>query len=59
MEEVEFLREEARRCRRLAAGTAGTAVSRTLTEMGEEYDRKADELLAKLRPGEESRTPSG
>ena len=41
---MRFLREEARRCRRLAAGSLGTPIAPTLLEMAEQYDRKADEL---------------
>jgi hypothetical protein len=47
MEDVEYLRVEAARCRRLAAGTAGTPVAR-LPEMSDGYDRKADELRCVL-----------
>jgi hypothetical protein len=44
MEEIEFLREEARRCRRLAAGSLGTPIATKLLDMAEQHERKADAL---------------
>ena len=52
MEEIEFLRGEARRCRRLAAGMLGTSIAPTLLQMAEQYDRKADELSGETNLGD-------
>jgi hypothetical protein len=42
-----FLREQAERCRRLAASTLDERVARTLRGMSDEYDQKAKELAAR------------
>jgi hypothetical protein len=52
MKEIEFLRGEARRCRRLAAGMLGTSIAPTLLQMADQCDRKADELLAETNLGD-------
>jgi hypothetical protein len=43
-EDAEFLREQARRCRRLARGIATPDVVRTLEQMAVDYDARADEI---------------
>jgi hypothetical protein len=43
-EDAAFLREQARRCRRLARGVATPDVVETLSRMAEDYDAKADEM---------------
>ncbi len=45
-EDPAFLREEARRCRRLARAISTPDVVRTLTLMAEDYDARADKLEA-------------
>jgi hypothetical protein len=46
-DEAAFLREQARRCRRLARGIATPDVAETLTRMAGEYDARADNLEKK------------
>jgi hypothetical protein len=43
-EDAAFLREQARRCRRLARGVATPDVVVTLNRMAEDYDSKAEEM---------------
>ena len=43
-DDAAFLREQARRCRRLARDISTPDVVRTLTSMAEEYDARADKL---------------
>jgi len=47
--QVAELRDEARRCRRLAAGVTDKATIRTLKQMADEYEAKAQELEACAR----------
>ncbi|HYI38843.1 MAG TPA: hypothetical protein VE053_00825 [Allosphingosinicella sp.] len=42
-----FLRQQARRCRRLARGFATPDVVETLTRMASEYDARAEEMEKK------------
>lgn len=43
-DDAEFLREQARRCRRLARGIATPDVADTLERMAVDYDLRADEM---------------
>ena len=43
-EDAAFLREQARRCRRLARGIATPDVVKTLDRMAGDYDARADEI---------------
>ena len=43
-EDAAFLREQARRCRRLARGIATPDVVATLNQMAAEYDARADKI---------------
>jgi hypothetical protein len=43
-EDAAFLREQARRCRRLARAVSTPDVVRTLTLMAEDYDARAEKL---------------
>jgi hypothetical protein len=43
-DDAAFLREQARRCRRLARGVATPDVVHTLNEMAVDYDARADEI---------------
>ena len=43
-EDAAYLREQARRCRRLARGIATPDVAATLNRMAVEYDAKAEEM---------------
>jgi hypothetical protein len=43
-EDAAYLREQARRCRRLARGVATPDVTETLERMAVEYDARADEM---------------
>jgi hypothetical protein len=56
---MKFLRNEARRCRRLAAAIGGGEMSKTLGEMADEYDRRADELSGNDNAGDRSGNSSG
>jgi len=42
-DDAAFLREQARRCRRLARGIATPDVTETLNRMASDYDARADE----------------
>ena len=46
MTDVDFLREQARKCRRLAAMVTTRDVVATLQQMAVDYDRRADALEA-------------
>ena len=46
-EDAAFMREQARRCRRLARGIATPDVVATLNRMADEYDARADKMAAK------------
>jgi hypothetical protein len=43
-EDAAYLREQARRCRRLARGVATPDVAETLERMADEYDARAEEM---------------
>jgi hypothetical protein len=43
-DDAAFLREQARRCRRLARGIATPDVVKTLEQMAGDYDARADEM---------------
>ena len=43
-EDAAFLREQARRCRRLARAVSTPDVVRTLTLMADEYEERAEKL---------------
>ena len=43
-DDAAFLREQARRCRRLARDISTPDVVKTLTSMAEDYDARADTL---------------
>ena len=43
-DDAAFLREQARRCRRLARGIATPDVVETLSQMARDYDARADEI---------------
>ncbi|HYW16523.1 MAG TPA: hypothetical protein VE891_10290 [Allosphingosinicella sp.] len=43
-DDVAFLREQARRCRRLARGIATRDVVETLDQMAVDYEARADEM---------------
>jgi hypothetical protein len=43
-EDAAFMREQARRCRRLARGIATPDVVATLNQMAAEYDARADNM---------------
>jgi hypothetical protein len=43
-DDAEFLREQARRCRRLARGIATPDVAETLEQMAVDYDARAEEM---------------
>jgi len=43
-DDAAFLREQARRCRRLARGIATPDVVETLNGMADDYDARADEI---------------
>ena len=43
-DDAAFLREQARRCRRLARGIATPDVAETLKQMAVDYDARADEI---------------
>ena len=43
-DDAAFLREQARRCRRLARGIATPDVVETLTQRATDYDARADEM---------------
>lgn len=51
-ETAEYLREQARRCRRLAKSVITADVVKTLTGMAEEYESRADRLEAEAREKE-------
>jgi hypothetical protein len=46
MKDADFLRGQARKCRRLAATVTTRDVVKTLTEMADEYEKRADALDA-------------
>jgi hypothetical protein len=52
IETAEYLREQARRCRRLAKSVVTADVVKTLSGMAEEYDARADRLEAEAREDE-------
>ena len=43
-DDAAFMREQARRCRRLARGIATPDVVETLNRMADEYDSRAEEM---------------
>ena len=43
-DDAAFLREQARRCRRLARGIATPDVVKTLNGMADDYDARAEEM---------------
>ena len=43
-EDATFLREQAARCRRLAAGITAKDVAETLLRLAQDYERQADEI---------------
>jgi hypothetical protein len=43
-DDAAFLREQARRCRRLARGIATPDVAETLDQMAADYDARAEEM---------------
>ncbi|HYJ84285.1 MAG TPA: hypothetical protein VEW26_15745 [Allosphingosinicella sp.] len=49
-DDAEFLREQARRCRRLARGIATPDVAETLNLMAVDYDARADEMEKRSNP---------
>jgi hypothetical protein len=51
-EDAAFLREQARRCRRLARDISTPDVVRTLTLMADDYDARAERLEGKAEPQE-------
>ncbi|HEX2763285.1 MAG TPA: hypothetical protein VHM92_05495 [Allosphingosinicella sp.] len=52
-ETAEYLREQARRCRRLAKSVITADVVKTLTGMAEEYDSRAARIEAEAEAGKE------
>ena len=46
-DDAAFLREQARRCRRLARGIATPDVVATLNQMAAEYDERAEKMAKK------------
>jgi hypothetical protein len=50
-EDVEFLRAQAEKCRWLAARVAAKDVERTLLQMAQEYDVRADRIAAEKDGG--------
>jgi len=51
LEDVDFLRAQAEKCRWLAARVAAKDVERTLLQMAREYDGRADRIAAEKRDG--------
>ena len=51
-EDAAFLREQARRCRRLARQISTPDVVRTLNQMADDYDDRAEKLDGKAEPRE-------
>jgi hypothetical protein len=49
-DDAAFLREQARRCRRLARGIATPDVAETLEQMAHDYDARAAEMETRLDP---------
>ena len=49
-DDAAFLREQARRCRRLARGIATPDVAETLNGMASDYDARADEMEKRSNP---------
>jgi hypothetical protein len=49
-EDAAFLREQARRCRRLARGIATPDVVATLNQMATEYDARAERMETREPP---------
>ncbi len=49
-DDAAFLREQARRCRRLAQGIATPDVAETLTQMASDYEARADEMEKRTDP---------
>jgi hypothetical protein len=43
-DDAEFLRKQARRCRRLAGGIATPDVAETLNRLAEDYETRAEEI---------------
>jgi hypothetical protein len=50
-DDAAYLREQARRCRRLARGVATPDVAETLERMAVDYDARADEMEKRHHPG--------
>jgi len=53
MKDADFLRGQARKCRRLAATVTTRDVVKTLTEMADEYEKRAEALEAEDEAGKE------
>ncbi|HEX8623901.1 MAG TPA: hypothetical protein VF782_02355 [Allosphingosinicella sp.] len=49
-DDAAFLREQARRCRRLARGVATPDVVATLNQMAVDYDARAEEMEKRTNP---------
>jgi hypothetical protein len=49
-DDVAFLREQARRCRRLARGIATPDVAETLNQMASDYDARAEQMEKRSCP---------
>ncbi|HEX8513270.1 MAG TPA: hypothetical protein VF688_09195 [Allosphingosinicella sp.] len=49
-DDAAFLREQARRCRRLARGVATPDVVATLNQMAVDYDARAEEIEKRSSP---------
>ena len=49
-DDAAFLREQARRCRRLAGGVATPDVVETLNQMAVDYDARAEEMEKRSNP---------
>ncbi|HEX8466188.1 MAG TPA: hypothetical protein VF620_00100 [Allosphingosinicella sp.] len=49
-DDAAFLREQARRCRRLARGVATPDVVETLNQMAVDYDARAEEMEKRSCP---------
>lgn len=49
-DDAAFLREQARRCRRLARGVATPDVVATLSQMAVDYDSRAEEMEKRTCP---------
>jgi hypothetical protein len=51
-DDAAFLREQARRCRRLARGIATPDVVATLNGMADEYDARAEQMEKRKDPSQ-------